>query len=349
MKKFLSTWLQRYLSQPEAIALLVVFVVTVIVFKTMGNVLAPIIVAVILAYLLFGMVKKLEQWRLPHLLAVIVIFSLFVGLLLMLFLYLFPLLWQETTSLVAEIPTALNHGQELLFSLHDRFPDLISVSQLQQIVMHIAKYFANFGKTIVTFSLTSLFGVVTVIVYLVLVPLLVFFFLRDGNIIIQWGMRFLPEEREVLKKVWHKMYRKISSYIRGKAVEIVLIGLITVIAFWLLGLRYAVLLGALVGLSVVIPYIGVVVVTVPIVIVGLIQWGWSEHFFYLMLVYTLISIFDANVLVPILFAEVMNLHPLAIILAVLFFGSLFGFWGVFFAIPLVALVSVVLDTWPKGN
>ena len=348
MRKFLSTWFQRYLSRPEAITLLVVILMTVVLFKIMGNVLAPIIVAAILAYLLFGMVKKLESWYLPHLLAVSLVFFLFVGVVLMLLLYLFPLLWQETTSLLAEIPSALNRGQALLFSLHDRFPEIVSIDQLNQVMIHMATYFANFGKVVVTFSLTSLFGIVTIVIYFVLVPLLVFFFLRDGTVIIQWFLDFLPKERAVLKQVWHEMYRKLSSYIRGKAIEIVVIALITIIAFWFLGLRYAVLLGALVGLSVLIPYIGVIVVTVPVIAVGLIQWGWSEQFFYLLLVYAVISIVDANILVPLLFAEVMNLHPLAIILAVLFFGSLFGFWGVFFAIPLMALLNIVLESWPKG-
>ena len=159
----------------------------------------------------------------------------------------------------------------------------------------------------------------------------------------------LITKRTVLEKVWHELYGKISSYIRGKVIEIVLVAVVTIVAFWILELRYAVLLGALVGLSVVIPYIGVVVVTVPVVIVGLIQWGWSDHFFYLMLIYVIITILDANILVPLLFAEVMSLHPLAIILAVLVFGSLFGFWGVFFAIPLMALINVVINSWPKVN
>ena len=252
-------------------------------------------------------------------------------------------------SLVSEVPDAFNRGQKLFLGLHERFPELISVNQTQQIVVYISTYLANFGKEVVAFSLASLFGVVTLIVYLVLMPLLVFFFLRDGKAIIQWFMKFLPEKRTVLEKVWHELYGKISSYIRGKVIEIVLVAVVTIVAFWILELRYAVLLGALVGLSVVIPYIGVVVVTVPVVIVGLIQWGWSDHFFYLMLIYVIITILDANILVPLLFAEVMSLHPLAIILAVLVFGSLFGFWGVFFAIPLMALINVVINSWPKVN
>ncbi|MEI8055322.1 MAG: AI-2E family transporter [bacterium] len=349
MNKILSAWFKRYFSQPEAIVLLMVFILSIVAFKIMGKVLAPIIVSVILAYLLHGMVKKLQQWRFPHLLSVSVVFSLFIGLLLLLFLFLLPLLWEQTINLISEIPAALDNGQVLLFSLHDRFPDLISVNQLRQVVTYSTTYFANFGKEIVTFSLASLFGVVTVVVYLVLVPLLVFFFLRDGNAIKWWAMQFLPEKRKVLESVWYEVYEKISSYIRGRLIEIALIAIVTSIAFWILGLHYAVLLGALVGLSVVVPYIGAVIVTVPVVVVGLIQWGWSESFCYLISVYTVIIIFDANVLVPILFAEVMKLHPLAIILAVLFFGSLFGFWGIFFAIPLMALVNVVIKSWPKES
>jgi putative permease len=347
MNKILSIWFKRYFSQPEAIILLMVFILAIVAFKTMGKVLAPVIVSVILAYLLHGMVKKLQQWHFPNLLAVGVVFSVFIGVLLLLFLFLLPLLWEQTINLVSEVPAALNHGQALLFGLHDRFPDLISVSQLHQLVRYSKTYFANFGKEIVSFSLASLFGVVTIIIYLVLVPLLVFFFLLDGSTIKKWIMQFLPERRKVLESVWYEVYGKISSYIRGRFIEIVLIATITIISFWVLGLHYAVLLGALVGLSVVIPYVGAVMVTVPVVVVGLIQWGWSGSFFYLISVYTVIIIFDANILVPILFAEVMNLHPLAIILAVLFFGSLFGFWGVFFAIPLMALVNVVINSWPK--
>jgi len=111
-------------------------------------------------------------------------------------------------------------------------------------------------------------------------------------------------------------------------------------------LQYAVLLGALVGLSVIIPYIGVAVVTIPVVIIALMQWGFSVHIIYLLAVYVLIIILDANVLVPLLFSEAMDLHPVVIILSVVIFGGIWGFWGVFFAIPLATLVDAVLRAWP---
>ncbi|MDO6748829.1 AI-2E family transporter, partial [Gilvimarinus sp. 1_MG-2023] len=101
-----------------------------------------------------------------------------------------------------------------------------------------------------------------------------------------------------------------------------------------------------VGLSVLVPYIGAAVVTIPIALVGYMQWGWNNDFFYLMTVYGIIQALDGNVLVPLLFSEVVNLHPVAIIVAVLVFGGVWGFWGVFFAIPLATLLKAVIQSWP---
>jgi putative permease len=97
-----------------------------------------------------------------------------------------------------------------------------------------------------------------------------------------------------------------------------------------------------------VPYIGAVVVTVPVILVAWFQWGWSPEFIWLGVAYTVVQALDGNILVPLLFSEVVNLHPVAIIVAVLVFGGLWGFWGVFFAIPLATLVHAILIAWPRG-
>ncbi len=145
------------------------------------------------------------------------------------------------------------------------------------------------------------------------------------------------------------MNQKIGAYVRGRVIEIIIVSIVAVIAFALLGLQYAFLLGVLLGLSVIVPYIGAIVVTIPIAIVGLMQWGLSAHFAYLMIVYAIIITLDGNLLVPLLFSEAMDLHPIVIILSVLVFGGIWGFWGIFFAIPLATLVKTVLNAWPKAR
>ncbi len=117
--------------------------------------------------------------------------------------------------------------------------------------------------------------------------------------------------------------------------------------FVFLDLDYAILLATLTGFSVLVPFIGAVAVTVPIALVAFVQFGWTAPFAYVFVSYGVIQMLDGNVLVPWLFSEVNNLHPVAIIVAVLFFGGVWGFWGVFFAIPLATLVTAILESWPK--
>ena len=181
---------------------------------------------------------------------------------------------------------------------------------------------------------------------MVLVPILVFFFLKDRELIVNSIGRLLPPQRPMMVRIWHEVNLQCANYVRGKAVEILIVGGTTYVAFKLLGMPYAALLSLLVGLSVVIPYIGAAVVTVPVAVIGLFAFGWSSQFIWVMVVYGIIQALDGNVLVPVLFSEVNNLHPVAIIVAVLFFGGIWGLWGVFFAIPLATMLKAVFAAWP---
>jgi len=151
------------------------------------------------------------------------------------------------------------------------------------------------------------------------------------------------------KQVWFDVNQKIASYIRGKFVEIFAVWFITYVTFVFFDLDYAMLLSFLVGISVIIPYVGAAVITVPIAFVAYFQWGFGSQFAYVLIVYAVIQFLDGNILVPLLFSEIVNLHPIAIIAAVLIFGGIWGFWGVFFAIPLATLVNAVIKAWPNKN
>jgi putative permease len=97
----------------------------------------------------------------------------------------------------------------------------------------------------------------------------------------------------------------------------------------------------------VIPYVGAVIAIVPVAMVAYFQWGLSPQFAYPVIAYLVIHSLDGYVLAPLLFSEVVDLHPVAIIIAILFFGGLWGVWGVFFAIPLATVIQAVLRAWPN--
>jgi len=126
-----------------------------------------------------------------------------------------------------------------------------------------------------------------------------------------------------------------------------IVGVFTYLPFKLMGLNYALLLAVIVGLSSIVPYVGAVIVTFPVILVAYAQWGWGHDFIWVMVIYIIVQAVDSNVVVPLLFSEAVNLHPIAIIVAILVFGGLWGFWGVFFAIPLATLVKSLLTIWPR--
>jgi putative permease len=150
-----------------------------------------------------------------------------------------------------------------------------------------------------------------------------------------------------MRNIAHEMNDQIANYIRGKFIEMLVVGAVTYIVFIAFGLKYAELLALLVGLSVLIPYIGAAAVTIPVVLVAFYQYGTQSEFIYVVVAYLIVQALDGNVLVPLLFSEAVNLHPLAIIVAVLFFGGIWGFWGIFFAIPLATLVKAIINAWPN--
>lgn len=241
----------------------------------------------------------------------------------------------------------LSHAQDYVRTLPEQYPELINVTLVETIIDNIRQRILTGGEQLVSASLSSLINVVAILIYAILVPLMVFFMLKDKQILMGGLRRFLPRNRTLVNRVWVEMNEQILNYIRGKVIEILIVGVISYMAFAMLGLRYSVLLAVAVGFSVLIPYIGAAAVTVPVAMVALFQWGLTPEFTWLMVVYTVIQVLTGNVLEPILFSEALNLHPVAIIIAVLVFGGLWGFWGVFFAIPLATLVKAVLNAWPK--
>ena len=348
MIEVLRSWYARHFSDPQAVILAISLLVGFAIFYFLGQVLTPVIAAIVIAYVLEGLVKKLQALKVPHFLAVISIVILFCFFVLIMFLGLVPLFSKQLTQFFVELPNMLAHGQAKLMMLPEQYP-FISESQIQDIVIGVQSELGSFGQKVVSVSLASAIDLFTLMVYMVVVPLLVFFFLKDKEKIIDWLMRFLPSKQGLASMVWHEVDRKIGNYIRGKLLEVAIVGFATYIPLKFMGLNYAALLSFLVGLSVIIPYVGAVAVTIPVALIAYFQWGLTSEFFYLLLVYGIVQFLDGNVLVPLLFSEVVNMHPAAIIIAVLVFGGLWGVWGVFFAIPLATLIQAVINAWPTDE
>ena len=349
MFEMLNRWYQRRFSDPHAVSLVAILFFGFVIIYFFGHLIAPLLVAIVLAYLLEWPVTQLCRLGIPRTLSVLVIVSLFLGLMLVALFGIVPTIWQQVINLINDIPNMYNGLQNFIASLPDRYPELANLQIVESLVNNAKNKALSMGESVVKGSLASLVSLATLAVYLILVPILVFFLLKDKQEMMSIASGVLPRNRRLATKVWLEMNQQISNYIRGKVLEILIVGGVSYVTFAILDLRYSALLAVAVGFSVLIPYIGAAAVTIPVAIVGLFQWGLTPQYYTLLVAYFIIQILDGNVLVPILFSEVVNLHPIAIIIAVLVFGGLWGFWGVFFAIPLATLVKAVWHALPSND
>lgn len=376
-----SQWFQRHFSDPQVVILALFLVLGLVAVLVFGRMLAPVVASLILAYLLEGGVQRLERLGLPRLVSVVSVFTTFLAALFFLIFALLPMLTRQLGAIVRDLPEYVGMAQRWLGTLPERYPQfvapaetdeaengesadaagglepeiageeaedqlaLISEEQLSVMLERLGSELESYATALI--SVSAVTGLVNLLVFLVLMPVLVFFFLKDKHKLVAWFRHYLPRNRGLVTSVWQEVDAQIGNYVRGKVIEIMIVWIVTYLVFTSFGMPFAMLLSMLVGLSVIIPYIGAAVVTLPVALVALVAFGISASFWYVMIAYVIIQALDGNVLVPILFSEVVNLHPVAIIIAVLVFGGIWGFWGVFFAIPLATLVNAVLRAWPR--
>ncbi|MFT6925981.1 MAG: putative permease [Psychromonas sp.] len=347
MLKKLNEWYQHHFADPNLSVLFLLLLSAFAVFYFFGGILTPVFVALVLAYLLDWPVNYLMRFKLNRTLSTLIVMAIFLALAFFAFLGILPTVFRQGVAFVRDLPVMFNQVQEYILTLPVLYPELIDPATFTLIVGNFRTYILDTGGFLLSHSVASLLDIAALLVYCILVPLMVLFMLKDKKQLITSFVKFLPNDRKLADQVWVEMNGQIMNYIRGKIIEILIVGISTYFAFFLMELRYSALLAVLVGLSVLIPYIGAAIVTVPIAIVAFFQWGSSPEFFYLMITYAIIQALDGNVIVPVLFSEAVNLHPVVIIVSVLIFGGLWGFWGVFFAIPLATLVKAVLNAWPS--
>lgn len=347
MIKLIKDWYTDNFTDPNQVSLALVLIFSIIVTYILVQTIAPILVAIVLAYMLEGLVQHLIKiTKATRHFSVIVVFFLFLIISILTLFMLLPLLLDQLTLLVKSLPEIFNKSKQLILGLYDE-NEYIPKDYIDNIFLGLQGETSKVGNSIFTFSLASAGGLFAIIVYAILVPIMIFFMLFDKEIINSWIARFFPKKLELTRRAYSELNLKIGNYIRCKFIEIMIVWISSFILFFALGLNYSLLLSFLCGLSVIIPYVGMIAVTIPIILVAYFQWALGSEFWYVIIGHLLIQAVDGNVVVPILFSDAVNIHPFAILLSILFFGSVWGIWGVFFAIPLAVLISTILNVWPE--
>ena len=333
----------------ESLAFALLLVVSIFILAVLGSTLSPFIVSIIFAYLLIGLNNRIVNLGLSERLSLFITFSFFMLAGLALLIWLAPILYQQLQSIITELPKWFSQLRTFISDLPNQYPDLVTSDQIASFLDNVSAQLLAVSQNFLRISILGIQNTLSLAVMLVLLPILVYFMLYDRKELINSFLTILPNNKNMLEKIWTEMDVQLSNYVRGKAFEILIVGIASAILFWSFGLKYTALLSVLVGLSVLIPYIGAFAVTVPVAVVAYLQFGFGYDFMLLLGLYIVLQVLDGNWLVPMLFSNAVKMHPVTIILAVFVFGGLFGFWGVFFAIPMATFLKAIINAWPSES
>ncbi|MFO7768098.1 MAG: AI-2E family transporter [bacterium] len=339
----MTSWRTR-VREPRTWVFVSILVFTLVVVVWFSQALVPVVAAGVVAYLLDGLVERFERLKLPRVIAVIVVIA---GTLLFLALLLFsvlPTVAEQLNALANQVPRLVTSVEEWLVNVQASWPQFFRGGSAQEFVDRLNVQLQDQLGRLITILLAWAGGAIGNSVNTVIVVFLVFFILKDKEEIWNYLKRLIPGAgHPKVTSILADIDQQMGQFIKGKFIVVFVLFLLSTIAFMLIGLNFFLLLGILTGLSTFIPYVGAIVVALPVVATGFIQWGTFTGGVGTLLVYMAVQAVDANYLTPVIIGRETSIHPVAIILAILICGTLWGFWGVFFAVPIAVVVKSVLD------
>jgi predicted PurR-regulated permease PerM len=338
-------------------------------------VLLPMAIAGILAYLLDPIVTWLATKRVPRTLGVVLVFAAFLGISTGLFFWIVPAIHEQGVKFAGSLPEYSQRAQTLINSSAEQLrryaemplfkPDAAvedpETSFLQQHLnqwiqegigwlQHKAPEFAIGAGNWVLRGIGGAFGVVGLLVSMILVPLFLFFFLKEGPKIASSWSNYLPLRASPLKSEIVSLLSEINGYLisffRGQLLVSMIDGVLIAVALLILGMDFAILIGLMVGVLGLIPYAGVIISWVPAVLIATAQWGDWTHPLIVTAIFLVVNNLDGIVIAPHIVGESVGLHPLTVIVSVLVWSIVLGgLLGALLAVPLTATLKVVLKRY----
>ncbi|MCE3255869.1 MAG: perM [Rickettsiaceae bacterium] len=327
---------------------LIISVLFLAFLYSIKSILSPFIVAVVLAYFLDPLADRLEKFGFSRIWATTIIWGSFLVSITLLLVLLLPLLYGQMVSLFAAIPGYVN------VAIENFYPRAFSFATKYGIDLEpdFRSYFSNqtisdifsLSGNIVSNVMQSGIVLVNILSLIFITPILVFYMLRDWDLLINKINHYLPANyKKDIRGIFKDIDRTLSGYVHGQFNVCIILGIFYALGLSLVSLNFGFLVGFLTGIFSFIPYVGMLFGVLIAIFIGLFQWGIdSLHIGLVALVFLIGQILESNFLTPNLVGGKIGLHPVWIIFGVFVFGVLFGFFGILFAMPLTAICGVII-------
>ncbi|MFC2088054.1 AI-2E family transporter [Calditrichota bacterium] len=326
------------------VALFFIFVIGWLIYS-LSNIVTIIIISALIAYILDPIASSLEAKGFGRATAAIIVFIVFIGGIILLGWMIFPTLFKELMTMQNNLTPDATDG--FLTQIENFFHEQITFINIKELNLRaeINDFIANLTKQSLSFAA----DLVSVISAAVIIPFVTFFLLKDGRDMKKLLISYIPNRYfEMSLNIIHKMDLQLGGYLRGQFIEAFVVGSLAILALWILGIKYFIIIGVFAGFANFIPYIGPVAGAVPAILVAVGGGADSTLIIYIILAFAIIQLIDNVVMQPLVLSKSVNLHPLIIVLAVLVGGNFFGILGMFLAVPVAGILKVTSSECYQG-
>ena len=309
----------------------------------LSEIITVILIAVIIAYLLEPMTSFLESRGLSRGTGTLLVFILGGIVIFFLNFFFLPSVIEQIRHIQGEItPDKIN---QYIADLETHIRDLLPISINFDLKQELASFAESFSSKAITFAVSIL----STLSYLVIVPVAVFFFIKDGYELKKSFIRMIPNRYfEMILNVIYKIDMQLGGYLRGILIDAVVIGSLATISLWIIGVPYFVLIGLFAGLANMIPYVGPLAGTILALIVNFVATGSFDLALPIIIAFVIIQIIDNTLVQPYVISRNVAIHPVTIIFAILIGGEFFGLLGMFFAVPVASILKVTVSSFYEG-
>jgi predicted PurR-regulated permease PerM len=337
-------------AKDKLLSILVILAVFFWLIYLIRSVLTPFILSLVIAYFLDPLVDRLcHKCKLSRVAATSLIMGLFITILVVLCSFLLPVIYAQLLALIAAIP---EYCQALVNDFYPKIADSLNRvgfkidSDFSHILANqeVAGKFVNLSQNLFNNAIHSSAFLVNIVSLVFITPILVFYLLKDWDILVGKINNYLPRTvSSTVKKIAADVDRTLSGYVRGQFNVCLILGLIYSSLLSFSGLDFGFLIGFLTGLFSFIPYVGMFAGVTVAITLALFQWGFDGgHILIVLLIFIFGQIVESNFLTPKLIGEKIGLHPVWLIFGLFVCGALFGFVGVLVAVPLTAIFGVIV-------
>jgi predicted PurR-regulated permease PerM len=312
----------------------------------LSPILAPFLFAAILAYIFDPLVERLTHRRVPRTFAVVLVLLLALGVLVGLLLVVLPLFYKESRLLMEKLPGFVAWFNEHAAPWLKAKVDLdiqLDVDSAKQMAKEVLADNEALGKQLLGSLKVGGLVLIAVVVNLLLIPVVLFYLLRDWNQLVERVDQLIPRRALArFRAIAREIDAVLAQWLRGQMLVIVIMSVYYVIALWLAGLKFALPIGIITGLAVIVPYVGIVVGLALATVAALLDSSSLTGVLWVWLAIGIGQALEGMAVTPLIVGERIGLHPVVVIFALLAFGQVFGFFGVLLALPASAALLVGL-------